>query len=407
MILIINTSSTGIDLALGAHDIQPPTGAQDGTPTPTQGGSLQLHHPVGVNVTRAVPHLHKHQNISARIRNFAQHMRRNMTLAEKKFWYAVNNKKLGFKFCKQYPVDDKYIADFVCLEKKLIVEIDGALHYENKNDKIRTEYLQKFGFNVVRFWNWDINENLNGCLNIIGDILTNNSFEKRLEEFHKNINYLKLDKNNNVVLPATQLPPRGGVAERRSRDAVGGLPASICKHIETAKQSLELPGAVESFLRENNCWFTTIPAGDTSFATSSPAKGISAVGVVVGPGSFTGIRLGIAYTKGLGIGLNIPVVPVNAFEIYLAATPDAFVAIDSGRGDLFVAAHDIAPCTMEIDAVETKQMEYQRTVGHKPFDLADALAIVARKLESENSEPAVPMYLRPSYAEINNDKKSN
>lgn len=156
------------------------------------------------------------------------------------------------------------------------------------------------------------------------------------------------------------------------------------KSIETTKRSLALPSETELFLKENNAdW-----------------KDLTAIGVVVGPGSFTGIRLGIAYAKGLGMGLQIPVVSVNAFEIYMETAPDAFVAIDSGRSDLFVGAHNIEPCTMEIEDIEIKQMEYPRTVGHKPFDLKDALPIVTRKLESGNLEPAVPMYLRPSYAEL-------
>jgi tRNA threonylcarbamoyl adenosine modification protein YeaZ len=156
------------------------------------------------------------------------------------------------------------------------------------------------------------------------------------------------------------------------------------KYVETEKQSLALPTVAENFIRESGAdW-----------------KDLTAVGIVVGPGSFTGIRLGIAYAKGLSIGLGIPAVPVNAFEIYLETAPDAFVAIDSGRSDLFVAAHDIEPCTMEIEDIETKQMEYKRTVGHRPFDLKDALPIIQRRLESGKIGPVVPMYLRPSYAEI-------
>lgn len=157
------------------------------------------------------------------------------------------------------------------------------------------------------------------------------------------------------------------------------------KHIDAEKQSIALPVEVEKFLQENNAKWSDL----------------TAVGVVVGPGSFTGIRLGIAYAKGLGLGLNIPVIPVNAFEIYLHDTPDAFVAIDSGRGDFFVAANGLAPCTMSIEDVEVKQMEWARTVGHKPFDLHSALPIVQKKLADNSSEPVVPMYLRPSYAEQN------
>lgn len=157
------------------------------------------------------------------------------------------------------------------------------------------------------------------------------------------------------------------------------------KHIDAEKQSIALPEQAEKFLAECGAQWSDL----------------TAIGVVVGPGSFTGIRLGIAYAKGLALGLNIPVVPVDAFEIYLRATPDAFVAIDSGRGDFFVAADGLEPCTMSIDDVEVRQMDWPRTVGHKPFDLHNAVAIVSDKLNSGNIEPVVPMYLRPSYAEQN------
>lgn len=151
----------------------------------------------------------------------------------------------------------------------------------------------------------------------------------------------------------------------------------------SGKQSVELPSAVEKFIKPY-CTF----------------KDLTSIGVVVGPGSFTGIRLGIAYVKGLAIGLGIPVVPINAFEIYLEKTPNAFVAIDSGRSDLFVAAADLEPGTMEIEEIETFQMQYPTTVGHKPYDLSDGIAIIERKLNTDHIETAIPMYLRPSYAEV-------
>lgn len=156
------------------------------------------------------------------------------------------------------------------------------------------------------------------------------------------------------------------------------------KHVETSRQSLDLPTSAEQFLSECGAKWSDL----------------SAIGVVVGPGSFTGIRLGIAYTKGLSMGLNIPVVPVNAFELYLAEYPDAFVAIDSGKGDFFVAANGLEPCIMTIDEIETKQMEWKRTVGHKPFDLQFATDIIKNKMLKE-IEPVIPMYLKPSYAELN------
>ncbi len=160
------------------------------------------------------------------------------------------------------------------------------------------------------------------------------------------------------------------------------------KSVVVEKQSVALPAQCEKFIAE--CGTTW--------------RDISAIGIVVGPGSFTGIRLGIAYAKGLGLGLNIPVVGISVFDLYLAATPDAFVAIDSGRGDFFVAANGLPPQTMGIEELEVKQMEWPRTVGHKPFDLKLGVDIVKQKIASGDLEPAVPMYLRPSYAEENKGK---
>ena len=157
------------------------------------------------------------------------------------------------------------------------------------------------------------------------------------------------------------------------------------KSVATEKQSLALPVETEKFIAECGAKWADI----------------TAIGVVVGPGSFTGIRIGIAYAKGLAMGLGIPVVPINAFELYLAATPDAFVAIDSTHGDLFVAAKNLEPCTMDIDTVETKQMEWPRTVGHKHFDLKLGIQIVQQKLQDNKNEPVIPLYLRPSYVETN------
>ncbi len=155
------------------------------------------------------------------------------------------------------------------------------------------------------------------------------------------------------------------------------------KKTEVEKQSLALPALTEQFLDECNVLW----------------QDLTAIGVVVGPGSFTGIRLGIAYAKGLALALEIPVVSVNAFELYLYDTPDAFVAIDSGRGDLFVGADTLSPCVMTIDEVEAAQMKWARTVGHRPFNLKNAVNVVENKLKVVPIQPAVPLYLRPSYAE--------
>lgn len=155
------------------------------------------------------------------------------------------------------------------------------------------------------------------------------------------------------------------------------------RYIQTDKQSLDLPTSVQNFLNELNVKFSDL----------------TAIGIIVGPGSFTGIRLGIAYAKGLSIGLNIPIIPINKFEIYLEKNPDAFVALDSGKNDLFVAANDLHPQIMDIETVETRQMDYPKTVGHLPYDLLDIIPVMNRKINT--NEPVIPLYMRASYAELN------
>ena len=76
-----------------------------------------------------------------------------MTDAELKLWRGLRQQQLeGFKFRRQYPVG-LFIADFVCLEMSLIVEVDGGQHNESARDEARTAWLKAQGFTVLRFWN--------------------------------------------------------------------------------------------------------------------------------------------------------------------------------------------------------------------------------------------------------------
>ena len=83
----------------------------------------------------------------------ARENRKNPTEAEKAFWEIVRNRRLGVRFRRQHVID-RFIADFVCLEKNLIVEIDGSVHEDTREyDADRTEVLAGFGFRVIRFSN--------------------------------------------------------------------------------------------------------------------------------------------------------------------------------------------------------------------------------------------------------------
>jgi very-short-patch-repair endonuclease len=84
----------------------------------------------------------------------AKKLRREMTDVEKFVWYQLRGRRFqGFKFRRQFPVG-RYIVDFVCLEQRLILELDGGQHAtQQEYDEIRTQYLEREAFRVLRFWN--------------------------------------------------------------------------------------------------------------------------------------------------------------------------------------------------------------------------------------------------------------
>jgi leucyl-tRNA synthetase len=96
-------------------------------------------------------------------------LRANQTLAESIFWKVVRNKNFfNLKFYRQYPIfydlkgkETFFIVDFCCFEKKLVVEIDGEIHkYQIHDDIEKTELLKSLGYNVLRFKNEEIENNL-------------------------------------------------------------------------------------------------------------------------------------------------------------------------------------------------------------------------------------------------------
>ena len=104
-------------------------------------------------------------------KDFARHLRRNMTDVEVKLWNALRDRRFeNYKFRRQGPIG-KYIADFACFEKRLIVELDGSQHEESKRDETRDAWLKSQNFRILRFWNIDINQTLDGCLLAILDAL--------------------------------------------------------------------------------------------------------------------------------------------------------------------------------------------------------------------------------------------
>ena len=87
----------------------------------------------------------------------ARKLRREQTDAERTLWCELRARRLdGFKFKRQVPIG-RYIADFMCFECKLIVELDGSQHLEQvAYDEARTRWLATKGYRVVRYWNIDV-----------------------------------------------------------------------------------------------------------------------------------------------------------------------------------------------------------------------------------------------------------
>ncbi len=91
-------------------------------------------------------------------------MRRDATPAERKLWNGLRNSRLNVgKFRRQVPIG-RYIADFYCTEAKLVIEVDGITHSEPADDATRTAWLNTQGIHVIRFWNNEIMENLDGVI---------------------------------------------------------------------------------------------------------------------------------------------------------------------------------------------------------------------------------------------------
>lgn len=105
-----------------------------------------------------------------RFKSRARRLRESQTSAEAKLWQALRNRQLAaWKFRRQHPID-RYVVDFVTLDGKLIIEVDGVTHsstMEVERDKVRTEVLEACGFLVIRVSNTDVYENLEGVLELI------------------------------------------------------------------------------------------------------------------------------------------------------------------------------------------------------------------------------------------------
>jgi very-short-patch-repair endonuclease len=103
-----------------------------------------------------------------KLKPLAQQMRREPTGAETKLWQHIRREQIrGIKFRRQYIIE-RFIADFCSLETRLIIELDGPVHqYTQEQDNIRQAFLESLGFEVLRFPNMEVFDNLSAVLDVI------------------------------------------------------------------------------------------------------------------------------------------------------------------------------------------------------------------------------------------------
>ena len=114
-----------------------------------------------------------HKEAIGKFYQYGRELRQELTEAEKLLWNELRNRKLnGLKFRRQHPLD-KFIVDFYCNEKKLVIELDGGVHNEKINkeyDEARTAMLAGLNIIVMRFKNEEVINNMKEVLKKISDV---------------------------------------------------------------------------------------------------------------------------------------------------------------------------------------------------------------------------------------------
>jgi very-short-patch-repair endonuclease len=148
----------------------------------------------------------------------ARRLRRNQTDAERKLWFVLRDRRLGsWKFRRQFPID-RFVVNFFCADAHLIVELDGGQHaVRTEADAQRTKILEAMGYLVLRFWNNDVMQNIDGVQQEINAVL----------ERHRSEPTPLLDRqgaqDNGLRQRVADTSPRRGEVERAKRARVRGF----------------------------------------------------------------------------------------------------------------------------------------------------------------------------------------
>src|SRR5438034_9875017 len=131
----------------------------------------------------------------------ARWLRRNTTDAERVLWRGLRAGQIGGRFRRQYPIPP-YVADFACIEARLIVEADGSQHGRPGVDAVRDKRLAEAGWRMLRFWDNEILQNRAGVLEIIAEALASQSRRK----------------HSDSDAPHPYPPPQAGAGAHRAAD---------------------------------------------------------------------------------------------------------------------------------------------------------------------------------------------
>ncbi len=142
-----------------------------------------------------------------KLTKLSRSLRKNQTDAERVLWRRLRQRQLaGCKFRRQQPLG-RYIVDFACLERKLVVEVDGGQHLERSTkDALRDQWLGKQGFAVLRFWD---NEVINETGNVLETILSALQARRRESERHVNQQETETPRQQAANKPRTGRQERG------------------------------------------------------------------------------------------------------------------------------------------------------------------------------------------------------
>jgi very-short-patch-repair endonuclease len=101
----------------------------------------------------------------------ARRLRRDLTSAELRLWNKLRARSIdGNRFVRQQPAG-RYVVDFICREKRLVIEVDGGQHADSVRDRVRDQWFHEHNYRVLRFWNNEIMSNMDGVLETIVEAL--------------------------------------------------------------------------------------------------------------------------------------------------------------------------------------------------------------------------------------------